>query len=86
MDAVFLRPVCVMLQYCSAADELVRWWHFAELWALFGPCTITHDCGVWVTVAPLVQSTLFCPPLVAICSTRVEVVQFQPLPGQFGPA
>jgi len=34
----------------------------------------------------VVHAALFDPPTVAICKTRVAVVQFQPLPGQFGPA
>ena len=65
--------------------------------ALFAPLvevwTIVHETEVLEALLLLLppppdrlQLTELTPPAVAICSTRLAVVQFQPLPGHFVPA
>jgi len=79
--ALFDVPVCVMLQSWTAASELDR---SKQRALLFVPLCTTVHVSVSPTIEPVpVQSTLFSPPA---WSTRFAVVQFQPLPGQCGPA
>jgi hypothetical protein len=59
----------------------------AVLFAVVDVWTITHSFGAGLV--PGVQEkvlALAAPPRAEICSTRVAFVQFQPDPGQFGPA
>src|SRR5207237_6161934 len=75
--ALFVAPVCVMMQDCAADGKMLDCVHLA----VFVPVPVW-----WISQAAAVQFTVFEPPAVATWSTRVDVVQFQPLPGQFGPA
>ncbi|MFY9580109.1 MAG: hypothetical protein WAQ33_12370 [Gaiellaceae bacterium] len=62
----------------------IVWTQFAEL---FLPVCVTLQLMLpGVTTGFLLHWATFWPPSVAICSTLVAVVQFQPAPGHFGPA
>jgi hypothetical protein len=69
-------PVCLIVQDWTtfASDDF--WTHFATFEVPF-ICSMKQG---------LVHSPTFWPPAVETWSTRVEVVQFQLTPGQFGPA
>ena len=99
--AVFDAPPCVMKQVCEIApvDPKVCMLQVAKFDDPAG-CTMRHvwsggvESGVTVPEPlSLLQTNLFSwsssPPFVVVaenCTTFVEVVQFQPAPGQSGPA
>ncbi len=75
-------PDCVILHDCVAEASLDLKVHFATFEA---PFWVTSQL-VGVTRLPPTHSATFWPPGPEAWSTRVDVVQVQPAPGQLGPA
>jgi hypothetical protein len=81
--------VCVTSHFCVTPDVVLEILQAAVLFAVVDVWTITHLFGDSVPPDAGVQEKVFAPaapPRAEICSTRVAFVQFQPDPGQFGPA